>query len=58
MFDAHLFAIEPKTLVIHPLKPSLRKSLHLGRGDITHLADSPHEKTLQWRWDVFCRKGD
>ena len=57
MFDANLFAIEPRTLVIHPTKGFSGKSLQLGRSDISHLPVSPHEKTLRWRWDVFCRKG-
>jgi hypothetical protein len=55
MFDANLFAIEPKNLSVHVTKNLSRKSLHITRTNISHLVGSPHKDAWNWRWGNFER---
>ena len=51
MFDAKLFAINPLSLEVIPLRGYSHQALHIVRTDINHLDQRPHQKALQWRWE-------
>jgi hypothetical protein len=49
-FDAHFFAVEPKTLMIH-LAPGLAgPAIGITNGQLRALKAVPHSEALEWRW--------
>lgn len=57
MFDAKLFAINPSSLAVIPLKGYSTEALHIVRPDITQLTHRPHQEALEWRWQHSTPEG-
>ncbi|MBN1203148.1 MAG: HNH endonuclease [Anaerolineae bacterium] len=52
--DAGLFCIDPHTYELHLLKNGPDKqSLHITRGTLTHLKNSPHSDAVLWLWNQW-----
>jgi putative restriction endonuclease len=52
MFDAGMFRIDPRTLVIDLLNKNYSfQDLRMTRQNISHVAKHPHRESLRWHWD-------